>query len=381
MSEYQYYEFQAIDRRLSAREMEELRARSTRAQITPTSFINEYSFGSFKGDQEAWMEHYFDAFLYLANWGTHLFMLRLPAGLIPLPTARQYCPGHSASVREKSGKLIFSFVSDEEPEDGWVEGGGWLNSLLPVREEIARGDLRALYLGWLASVQQDPVDEGALEPPVPANLGHLSTALSRLADFLRINPDLLAVAAESSPSTQSKPGAADEDLAGWLGQLPPGEKDRVLLEVMRDQSAAVGMALWSRFHRERPAGPVGGEAPRRTVKTLLSAAESQAAKRQREEARKAAAEMARQAREAAAAREKYLDSITGREPELWAQVEQLTAARLGKSYDLAVQHLLDLRDLAGRTGTQPDFADRLAKFRQAHARKSSIRDRLLEKGL
>ena len=43
MSEYQYYEFQTADRRLSEKEMQELRSYSTRAAITPTSFSNEYS--------------------------------------------------------------------------------------------------------------------------------------------------------------------------------------------------------------------------------------------------------------------------------------------------------------------------------------------------
>ena len=37
MSEYQYYEFQAIDRRLSDKEMRELGSFSSRARITPTS--------------------------------------------------------------------------------------------------------------------------------------------------------------------------------------------------------------------------------------------------------------------------------------------------------------------------------------------------------
>ena len=55
MSEYQYYEFQAIDRPLSEKEMAELRSRSTRARITPTSFVNDYSWGDFKGDENAWM--------------------------------------------------------------------------------------------------------------------------------------------------------------------------------------------------------------------------------------------------------------------------------------------------------------------------------------
>jgi hypothetical protein len=79
MSEYQYYEFQAIDRALTEKEMDELRSYSTRARITPTSFVNDYSWGSFKGNEDTWMDKYFDAFLYLANWGTHVLKLRLPS--------------------------------------------------------------------------------------------------------------------------------------------------------------------------------------------------------------------------------------------------------------------------------------------------------------
>ncbi|MCE2983223.1 MAG: hypothetical protein LW832_06620 [Parachlamydia sp.] len=79
MSEYQYYEFQAIDRCLTEEEMSELRYFSSRADITPYSFVNEYSWGSFKGDEDLWMEKYFDIFLYYANWGTHILKLRLPS--------------------------------------------------------------------------------------------------------------------------------------------------------------------------------------------------------------------------------------------------------------------------------------------------------------
>jgi hypothetical protein len=59
MSEYQYYEFLAIDRPLTDREMADLRALSTRAHITPVSFTNEYHWGDFKGDPAALMRHYF----------------------------------------------------------------------------------------------------------------------------------------------------------------------------------------------------------------------------------------------------------------------------------------------------------------------------------
>ena len=60
MSEYQYYEFAAIDRPLTSEQMSRLRALSTRATITPTRFCNFYTWGAFKGDPLALMEEYFD---------------------------------------------------------------------------------------------------------------------------------------------------------------------------------------------------------------------------------------------------------------------------------------------------------------------------------
>jgi len=93
MSEYQYYEFQAIDRPLTENEMIKLRSYSTRARITPTSFVNDYSWGRFKGDEDGWMDAYFDAFVYLANWGTRELKLRLPAGLLDEKLADLCCVG------------------------------------------------------------------------------------------------------------------------------------------------------------------------------------------------------------------------------------------------------------------------------------------------
>ena len=137
MSEYQYYEFQAIDRPLSANEMSELRSYSSRARITPTSFVVDYAWGNFKGDEDAWMVKYFDAFLYLANWGTHVLKLRLPSRLLTPETAKAYCCGNSAFIREKAGKVVITFVSEDDTE-----------------------------------------------PPVPSGLGQLSASLENMAEFL-----------------------------------------------------------------------------------------------------------------------------------------------------------------------------------------------------
>ena len=91
MSEYQYYEFLAVDRPLDERQQAEVRALSTRARITATSFTNEYHWGNFRGDPRKMIERYYDAHLYLTNWGTHQVMLRLPRTLLSLEVAEQYC--------------------------------------------------------------------------------------------------------------------------------------------------------------------------------------------------------------------------------------------------------------------------------------------------
>ena len=144
MSDYQYYEFQAIDRPLTEGQMRELRSISSRADITPTRFTNFYTFGDFKGNPARIIEKYFDAYLYLANWGTRKFTLRLPRQGLDLGRVRLYCAGESASVRAKGQFVILDFCSEEEGGDWEEEGQGWLSSLIPLRADIAGGDYRAL---------------------------------------------------------------------------------------------------------------------------------------------------------------------------------------------------------------------------------------------
>jgi len=130
MSEYQYYEFLALDRPLTAKQRAELRSISTRAEITATRFVNEYEWGDLKGDPRMMMERYFDAFLYLANWGTRRLLFRLSSAVLDAATAARYCDTNTASL---------------------IETG---------------------------SHQSDEVDDEDTEPPVPAGLGNLSASLA-----------------------------------------------------------------------------------------------------------------------------------------------------------------------------------------------------------
>ena len=381
MSEYQYYEFQAIDRPLTEKEMRELRSYSTRARVTPTSFINDYSWGNFRGDEDAWMEKYFDAFLYVANWGTRVLKLRLPSRLLDIETAHLYFPGKGRSAREKSGNVILTFLSEGEEGGEWVEGEGRLSSLISVRAELARGDVRCLYLGWLFRVQSGELGDGDVEPPVPPGLRQLSASLESLVGFLRIDTDLLFVAAETSQQMVDARGK-QRDIRRWVETLRANEKDDVLTRLITGEDLSPATELLRRFIREREEDQGTAEQPRRrTVGELLQSAEKHAQERRCLAAKKAAEEKARREREAAILRAKHLDRIAGSEPELWNDVENLILTKQPKSYDSAVELLVDLRDLAARKCKTNEFQARLAAICVAHARKPSLIERLRKAGL
>lgn len=380
MSEYQYYEFQAIDRPLSEAELREVRSYSGRAHITSATFVNHYDWGSFKGDADEWMEKYYDAFLYFSNWGTRELKLRLPLRLLDPGLASDYCCSECASVWEKNGKVILSFCSDDEDgESDWEDDQSRLAPLLPVRTELANGDLRPLYLGWLLSVQQGEVDDDEPEPPVPPGLGELSAGQDSLAEFLRLDIDLLEVAAQASLPLIA-PELKPDDVHAWVAQLAAEEKDNVLTELILGGDRTAVAELRRRFLQEQSSPAPELPAVLRTAGELLTASESRAAERQRRQAEERAAAEERRRREQAEAREKHLSLLAGRQPKLWSQIDALVATKQPKSYDTAVQMLLDLKDLEARTKAG-DFRSRLAELRQNHFKKPSFLERLQKAGL
>jgi hypothetical protein len=137
----------AVDQPLTPRQQDELRAVSTRGRVTSSSFVNDYSWGDLKADPGRWMERYFDAHLYLANWGTRRIMLRLPRGALAPRTAAQYCAGDSAgSWATRTHVFIDLHSQDEEGDHEWFEPEGRLAAIVPARAELATGDHRLLYL-------------------------------------------------------------------------------------------------------------------------------------------------------------------------------------------------------------------------------------------
>jgi hypothetical protein len=373
MSEYQYYEFLALDRPLTEKQRAELRSISTRAEITATRFVNEYQWGDLKGDPQKMMERYFDAFLYLANWGTRRLMFRLPRGVLDPETADQYCYADTASLIETGSHLILSLYVDREPDDYWEEPGGQLAAMVQARSELAAGDLRLLYLAWLLAIQSDEVDDEDTEPPVPAGLGNLSAALQAVVDFFEIDEDLIAVAAASSPSVQEPKG-----MAGWIASLPEQEKDALLARVTAGEGAQVQALLLRRF---RAAGGSPPTAPARTAAELWQVAGDRKAARAKAAEQREREEAACRAAAQAAAHAKHLDQLATRTEAAWEKAAELIETKRPRDYDLAASLLRDLQALADRQGDPAAFTKRFGELRAKHQRKPSLLDRFDQAGL
>ncbi|NUT94897.1 MAG: hypothetical protein HOY78_23030 [Saccharothrix sp.] len=282
MSEYQYYEFRAIDKPLDDAQQAEVRSVSTRATITATRFVNEYEWGDFKGDATEWMERYYDAHLYVTNWGTNRVMFRLPGNLLDPDVVDEYCVDDRVSAWTTDDSIVLDIIIDDETNefDFDHDVDTVLDDIVGVRAELALGDLRPLYLAWLAAYGIWERDEDAFdreadndeEPPVPPGLNTLTAPQRALAAFLHLDDDLLATAALTSPPLDNTADGLDK-LAAWARRLPIAEKDRILERVVRGETMRVRTELLHRFHDNTAPAP-------RTVGELLDDAARRRAGRQ-----------------------------------------------------------------------------------------------------
>jgi hypothetical protein len=158
--------------------------------------------------------------------------------------AQQYCYTEAASLIEIGDHLIISLYADREPDDFWDETSDELGSMVAAWPELLAGDRRLLYLAWLMGIQWDRVDDEDTQPPVPPGLADLNGALQAIVEFLEIDEDLIAVAAEASPALTGEPAAG---LADWITTLPAADKDELLTMVASGEETRAQGLLLRRF--------------------------------------------------------------------------------------------------------------------------------------
>lgn len=278
MSEYQSYEFVAIDHPLSAKQMAALRAISTRAEISATRFWSEYQWGDLKADPAKLVARYFDAHLHLTSWSTHRLILRLPKARVDTKALEQYFVTQHASLARVGQHVVLDVITDldeAEYDDGQSQHS--LAELSPLRAELMQGDMRPAYLAWLLAVDRLEMEDDAMEPPVPAGLAQLTLAQQAMLELLRIDVDLLTVAANASTAASKD----DAPFRQWLASLSAKEKDVWLKRAADEPDLALGGELRRAFQMTVKRVSTSG---RRTVGELRALAEAQRAKPKRKRA-------------------------------------------------------------------------------------------------
>lgn len=354
MSEHQVIAFRAIDAPVSEENLKYMERQSSRADITPWSFDNEYHYGDFRGDALEMLRRGYDIHVHYANYGIRRLFVRLPAGFPDAKSAEAYFNRDTLKFvkdRQGPGGILAVEPYFEEPEELW-EIDELIEQIVPIRAEILDGDLRPLYIAHLAMCcdgNHDP--EETIEGPVPAGLDQPTRAQLALAAYLGLGEIILEAAANGCPPL---PDAFDPSSlqAEWIRELPTKKKDAWLARLLAKSDPALRAEILTEFRKELsiPAWPT--VTLNRSIADLESAANEMA--RAKEEKDRAAA---------ARKREKDLASMAKDPASILKKVDELIREKRSAAYATACKLLKDLQSaLAGRknAGLAAEHAQQLA---------------------
>ena len=366
MSEYQYYEWQTIDRSLTAAEQAAVDKLSSHIDVTSTRAVVTYNWGDFKHDPKQVLVRYFDAFLYYANWGSQRLAFRFLKGLLAEDSLQPYLWEYCAELGPVGDYLILDICCRDEDGGHWFEGEARLSALAPLRDEILAGDYRALYLAWLLAAAANAINE-ELEPPIPPGLKELSAPLAEFVRFFQLDAFLVQAAAQASEPLRPAPAPALEAL---IARLPRSECDAFLHRLAEGEPL---LALKLNRRLQELAGPLARPQAAAVQRTWAELREIAAQLRQ--------AEARHQHADAEARRIKDLQDFAPRAPEAWRDVQALIEEKKARPYDEAVALLVKLRDLAVFQNRLPEFHARMTALQAQYAGRPAFQERLRKAGL
>ncbi|QDS94659.1 hypothetical protein FF011L_34390 [Roseimaritima multifibrata] len=220
MSEYQWVEFRAIESPLDREAIEFMHTQSSRAEIDQWRFANEYHYGDFHGDALEMLRRGYDLHVHYSNFGNRTLYFRFHDGFQFAELVDQYTDDEQISWQsdEKGSGGMLMITPDgamEMAEEIW-DPETLASDFVPLWEMINRGDMRPVYLAYLALCTWfDAEDDNDLEPPVPAGLKQSHPSLDRLCVYLEVDIDLLDLASEASSELQDQ-SLNSERIGEWL---------------------------------------------------------------------------------------------------------------------------------------------------------------------
>jgi hypothetical protein len=380
MSEYQYYEWQTVDRILTAEEQAAVNRLSSHIDVSSSQAVVTYDWSDFKYDPKEVLLKYFDAHFYLANWGSLRLMFRFPKGLIDEADIEPYCVDEYISFETIDEYQVLDLDFNPENGGGWMESDASLSHFIRLRADILDGDYRLLYLAWLKAMtvygtpdydeyEEDDVDSPAYdrEPPVPPGLKKLSPALQSFVHVFEIDPFLVQAAAEASLDLKR---ALAVDYGNLVSRLSRAECDDFLTRLVEGE-AGVGLTLRKRLAAFLPQPERPQVAQTRTIQQLLKRAEQ--------------FEKAERKRQAETARQKHfaeMKALAAREEQTWKKVDDLldNGRKIASVYDEATGLLEKLNQLAEFQDTRDIFEQRLRRLAEKYSARSALMGRWHTKG-
>ena len=374
MSEYQYYEFAALDGPISDEGLHYAENCSSRADVSRVHWRNVYNYGDFHGSVDRMLQHY-DAHFYIVNWGTAQFAVALPQGILDPKAVEPYLRGHrpyesALSISDKDNRTIVWWETTEEGGWGWIEGEGILSQLIGIREELMRGDYRALYLGWLADFRSDEWrksrDQTLLMPSVPSGLDRLTPALHTLLEYFPVDPDALSVAVEYTRDRK----AGRIPISDTLDMLSFSEMKSLLTRVADGDGMRVMSELNRLTYRK------DGNEVKKAVTCVAFAEKAIKAREVRIEKEAKAAEAKR--KRAAAKRKRHLKEVFERADVIWTDFTPLMEVKKPSTYKIVAKQLKELKEAYDQAGKDDDFQTRLTEFRDLYSRRSAMMSLITE---
>ncbi len=385
MSELQIYKFKTIDKPLTSKERAEVSSWSSRTTANSTGATFIYHYGGFSQEPKAVIKDYFDLMLYYSNWGTKRLILKFPRShidydaLVPFDISVDEYGSSSLELYRTSGYLIMDFeINNEEGHGDWLEEEDFdVAEFVELREAIINGDYSVLYLFWLKVSEikgdendyydedddEDYYDEDDYDlpkpPPVPPQLKSINTAVQHFIDFFEIDKDLVKAAQSISKTIPRE--VVRKDYPKLIQQLSNQEKEDYLLRLLKGETR-LDLAL--KKHLD------GFLDISRSSKKAVSFAELRY-KREQEKGK-------RMNEEKAEARRKYeakMRKLDQSQANLWKGVYFNLDRKTGKSYDLAIKSLKDLKQLAIYKNEVVIFNIKMQQIRIDYKRSTSLKRR------
>jgi hypothetical protein len=221
------------------------------------------------------------------------------------------------------------------------------------------------------------MDDDEMEPLSVSGLGDLTVAQQALAEFLEVDPDLLAGAGMGSPAAQESE-VSRREMVKWIDSLPREEVNSILKQLLEGKGQQAERSVRNRFAVWRRGLQNGDtDAPRRRVGELRKNAEKACLIRleKQKRDRKQRESKRREKRTA------YLKNLSSDFPKAWASVKEPVERGSGRGYDEACHKLVDIAEAYDLFATKNHFQSELKKFMAGHLKRKALIQRLVKAGI